>query len=66
MTFDWINKAVISPIFFFLFVLLGLLTMGALYAALMKSTSFIVVALILFLLSFNAFRLGWRMYNEQS
>jgi hypothetical protein len=65
MTFDWMNKAVISPIFFFLFLLLGTLTLASLYAALVKSTSFIMVSLILFMLSFNAFRLGWRIYREQ-
>ncbi len=66
MSFDWITKTVVSPIFFFLFLTLAALTLASLYAAFMKNTSFIVVSMMLFVLAFNAFRLGWKLYRESA
>ncbi len=65
MSFDWIAKAFIAPVFFYLCIVMAGLTAATLYAAFAANTSYVVLACILFVLGFNAFRQGWKLMQTK-
>ncbi len=66
MTFEWISRVLISPVFFFLSIVLIGLCLISLYAAFVIKPSFLVVGAVLFIFGFNCFRVGWKVFvNRQ-
>ncbi len=62
MTFEWITRVFISPVFFFVGLVLIALSIMGVYGAFAVKSAYIVVAALLFVLGFNAFRMGWKMF----